>query len=166
MRQSAELNESVLAVRQNVVAAALSQLGTQDPLKYWRGVLPDTFNEFQLELYAKSRDWCGGFALWCLKEAGLASDITWQDGRGFCYELTMTTEPKPGDVAYFAHPYQHHAIVESYDRQTGVLVSIDGNQGAPTVPGTKITAVSERERRATQATAFYSIESLIQTVPG
>jgi hypothetical protein len=132
-----------------VVSAALGELGQQDAKKYWSNVLPHQ------TVYPK--DWCGGFALWALHQAGLATDTDWAIGKGFCYELPMTMHPEPGDIAYFDQPYQHHAIVVSLDGDT--LTTVDGNQPGQTV--------RERQRsvRASKP-AFYSIAPLLPVTVG
>lgn len=137
--------------RQRVVDAARSQIGPQDPAKYWGETMP-SLSPAQVAQYAQSRAWCGGFALWAIKQAGIAPDLNWVDGKGFCYQLPTTRDPQPGDVAYFDQPYQHHAIVVNVDG--GTLYTIDGNQARNTV--------AERTRSVSSATAFYSIQPLIQ----
>lgn len=131
--------------RIKVVRAAASQLGVQNPDKYWALVQPGLVNS--------GKAWCGGFALWALKQAGLALNTPWQIGKGFTEVngLPRTKNPQPGDIAYFDQPYQHHAIVTSNDGQT--VNTIDGNQAGNTV------AVKTRPLSA--ATAYYSIQPFI-----
>ena len=136
--------------RIKVVKAAASQLGVQDPDKYWSVVNPGLVNS--------GKAWCGGFALWALKQAGLALDTFWHtnanhEGYGFAevYRLPKTKSPLPGDIAYYDQPYQHHAIVTAND---GVTVStIDGNQAGNTV--------ATKTRPLSSATAYYSIEPFL-----
>lgn len=52
--------------RIRVVKAAASQLGVQNADKYWALVNPG--------LVGSGKAWCGGFALWALKQAGLAAN--------------------------------------------------------------------------------------------
>ena len=129
--------------RTAVLRAALSEIGVQQPSKYWSEVLPAA--------PGFSGAWCGGFALWALKQAGLAQDIQWEVGRGFCYRLSQTNDPKPGDIVYIDQPYQHHAILLGISGDT--VRTVDGNQKGETV------AIRERPRRS--ISAFYSIDSLI-----
>lgn len=126
-----------------VLEAARGEIGIQDPQKYWADVLPEHpgFNG----------DWCGGFALWAIRQAGIAPNIHWEIGKGFCYRLPITHDPKPGDVAYFDKPYQHHAIVESVGEY--MVTTIDGNQ-----PGSQVV---RRTRPLDKVTAFYSIDPLL-----
>lgn len=142
----AEINSE----RLRVLEIAQGEIGKQDPTKYWEEVLPlsDRGKGFR-------GAWCGGFALWCLKQAGLAPNLDWAIGRGFCYRLRATNAPKPGDVAYIDQPYQHHALVVEVmgDR----VHTIDGNQLGSTVKAT--------DRPRSKITAFYSIESLLTPEP-
>jgi hypothetical protein len=136
--------------RIKVVKAAASQLGVQNPDKYWSVVNPG--------LVASGKAWCGGFALWALKQAGLAPTAFWHtnanhEGYGFAevYSLPKTHSPLPGDIAYYDQPYQHHAIVTAND---GVTVStIDGNQAGNTV--------AVKTRPLSSATAYYSIQPFL-----
>lgn len=136
--------------RIRVVKAAASQLGVQDPDKYWALVNPGLVNS--------GKAWCGGFALWALKQAGLALHTVWHtnanhEGYGFAevYKLPRTKNPLPGDIAYYDQPYQHHAIVTANDGQT--VSTIDGNQAGNTV--------ATKSRPLSAATAYYSIEPFI-----
>lgn len=88
--------------------------------------------------------------MWVLREANLTSG-KWVMGKGFASKLPQTKLPEPGDVAYFEH-LQHHAIVE-HILPNGALVTIDGNQ-----PG---ESVRRRERHRGDATAFFSIQPLV-----
>jgi len=136
-------NEFQLDVRHRVLFNATQEIGPQDPKKYWADVIP--------EHPGFSGEWCGGFTLWALHQAGIARDISWEMGKGYCYRLPITDDPKPGDIAYFDQPFQHHAIVESVSGN--VLTTIDGNQ-----PG---NTVARRVRPRDSATTFYSIEPLL-----
>lgn len=133
----------VEGIRQTILSVASNEIGPQDPKKYWLDVIP--------EHPGFSGAWCGGFTLWVLHQAGVAKDISWEMGKGYCYRLPITNSPLPGDIAYFDQPYQHHAIVESIDGN--VLNTIDGNQ-----PG---NTVARRTRPRDTVTAFYSIEPLL-----
>ena len=129
--------------RQEIVDIAKAEIGQQDPQKYWEDVIPGV-SDFH-------GAWCGGFTLWALHQAGVAKGVNWTIGKGYCYQLPITTDPQPGDIAYFDQPYQHHAIVVS--NENGKLVTVDGNQ-----PG---NTVKLRERESDSPTAFYSIEPLL-----
>ncbi len=138
-------------LRQLVVEAARSQIGEQDPDQYWAVVQP------QLMGNPKGISWCGGFALWALKQAGLAADLVWHIGRGFAevYRLPKVKVPEPGDIAYYDQPFQHHAVVDRVEGDT--VFTIDGNQS----PG---ESVLPRERNLKAATAYYSIQPLLDKV--
>ena len=137
--------------RAQVVSIAASQVGLQNPDNYWKVVCPPLCGN------AHTISWCGGFALACLHQAGL-TDKMWTIGHGFLLTppaFGTTKDPKPGDIAYFNQPFQHHAIVaEIVD---GKLITIDGNQGAPE------ERVARRERvLATCGATFYSIAPLVE----
>jgi hypothetical protein len=131
------LSTPAMYKRAEVVSIARTEIGKRDAAKYWEGVLPSG------PPYPKH--WCGGFALWVLRTAGLAPDVPWGIGRGFCYRLPITNHPQIGDIAYFDQPYQHHAVVvEVSDRG---LVTVDGNQSGETVAervGKSRSAVANR----------------------
>ena len=131
--------------RAAVVKAAMGEVGSNDIQKYWSAAAPGA-------LIAKGTSWCGGFALWALKQVGLATNIFWEFGKGFLYHLPITHSPQPGDIAYVAQPYQHHAVVESANTDGTVnLINGNGEGGKVSLSKTPMSHV----------TAFYSIEPLI-----
>lgn len=135
--------ETLPGPRARVVSVAMGEVGPQDSAKYWAGVLPATYHgEYPT-------DWCGGFALWVLKQAGLAPNMVWEVGRGFCYKLPQTTAPEPGDIAYF-QTNQHQAVIVEVGGPS--ITTVDGNQRG-------FVRVIKRPRGA--ATAFYSVAPLI-----
>lgn len=145
-----ETGEAIDA-RRRVLAVAETQLGDQDPDKYWSLVCPELMGN------PHKVAWCGGFALWCLREAGLCEWpwVVWKGPgtpSGFLYRLLPTRDPKPGDIAYFDH-LQHHAIVRSVSG--GFVDTIDGNA----LPAPR-EGVVEKTHPVTGCT-FYSIASLI-----
>lgn len=137
--------------RERVVQLAMAELehGDHTGRKYW------------LDVYGPPphpRHWCGAFALWCLRAAGLC-DWTWRASVGFLYvdddgkrsatpRLPITTTPEPGDVAYY-QAKQHYAIVSHIDGDN--VVTIDGNQ-----PDIRL-----RERKLGAAEAYFSIRELV-----
>lgn len=137
-----------LTGRAAVVAAAVSQIGNTDPALYWLDTLPGGTDP-------GDADWCGAFALWCLHRARLAQDWQWEIGSGFLlstvhHSLPTTTEPKPGDIAYFDHN-QHEAIVEAVSPSGVSLINGNGSGGAVTRSTEPRSAV----------TAFFSIAPLL-----
>lgn len=134
------------SARARVVAIALAELGEQNPDKYWSVVCPAFIG------HAHDKAWCGGFALWCLRQAGLC-DWDWINGKGFLYRLPSVSLPEPGDVAYFAKG-AHHAIVQS--ASSGLVYTIDGN--SMLAPREGVTAKS---RKIVDVTCFYSIRDLV-----
>ena len=129
-----------MSTRARVVEIASAEVGLSDAAKYWAGV----------GLHAPyPPHWCGGFALWCLRQAGL-TDWDWVIGKGFLWRLRRTTDPQPGDIGYVDQPFQHHFVVEQADRHT--IGSIDGNQGKPGV---------QRRSRAAGKHTYFSIASLL-----
>lgn len=146
-----ETGEAIDA-RASVVACAKTELGERDPDKYWHIVQP---------LLVGNRhtiSWCGGFALWTLVVTELCAWkwTIYKGGNspsGFLYRLKRTTDPHPGDMAYF-HKGQHHAIVGERDGDD--LLTIDGNSMRFPKEG-----VTQNERKLSEVTAFYSIVTLI-----
>jgi len=130
--------------RDRVVELAVGELGLSDASKYWRDVLTSG--------PPYPPHWCGAFALWCVRQAGL-TDWHWQIGKGFLWRLKRTATPEPGDIGYVDQPFQHHFVVVEADRHT--IGSVDGNQGHPGV---------QARSRATGKHSYYSIASLLRTV--
>jgi hypothetical protein len=110
------------------------------------GAGPDLFCEPNM----RGSAWCGQFALYVLRAAGL-TDWAWEVGRGFAWRLPRTANPEPGDIAYIDQPYQHHAIVVRAD--TREIWTIDGNSD-----GGK---VASKSRPRSDFSAFYSIAPLV-----
>lgn len=132
--------------RDRVVGAATSQLGVTDARAFWKDVLPPGTPESS---YPK--DWCGAFALWCLHQAGLGLDLSWQVGMGFLQNLPTTQTPQKGDIAYFTNN-EHHAVVT--DVNLGVLDEVGLINGNGTA-GAVSSSISGN------AEAYYSIQPLI-----
>lgn len=134
-----------LGLRDAIARVARAEVGTQDARKYWAVVLPGSPERDY------PRSWCGAFAMWCINE-GAGLQLTWaSSGRGFIFTpADITHDPQPGDVAYFAQPFQHHAVVEQISGLT--LFTIDGNQA-----GGKVAARTRRTKDA----VYYSIERFL-----
>lgn len=131
--------------RTRLVEIARAELGKSDAKVYWRDALGSTW------VGPFPPHWCGAFALWCLRQAGL-TDWRWEVGKGFLWRLARTTDPQPGDIGYVDQPFQHHFVVERADRHT--LSSIDGNQGKPGV---------QRRSRAAGKHTYFSIAALLES---
>lgn len=142
-------------IRDRIVEIAEAEIGAQAKgservYQYWRDVLPPEWSDAQVRLYAKSKEWCGGFALWCLRAAGIAQDVHWKDGVGFIgpARLKPTRTPSRGDIGVKHHPFAHHWVFKyEYD---GWLHGIGGN-----TPGVK-----EQRFRKDEVTV-YSIGPLL-----
>ena len=140
------------AMRNRIVAQAVSQIGVTDPSPYWL----DAFGSVPSSKLA----WCGVFALWVLRMVGLTSRM-WVTGKGFLYVddaghstakpyLPIVKTPAMGDIAYFDKPFQHYAIVEEVDGDTVHLVA--GN--TPNVGRQKTTLSSGKA-------VFFSVAPLL-----
>lgn len=132
-----------------IVQKAMAEEGSNDTKKYWDQAAPGT-------TIAKGTSWCGAFALWVLKQAGLALNWFWSFGKGgnygFLYKLPITHTPQPGDIAYVAQPYQHHAVVHTVNPD-GTVNLINGNG-----TGGKVSLSTTPK---SHITAFYSVEPLV-----
>ena len=115
------------------------------PAVYWADVLPPGTEP--------PKDWCAAFVLWAYHRAGLGRAIKQYPVLGFVGPagLKPTSSPLPGDIVYLAEPFQHHAMLVSYDPATGMVTTIDGNQ-----PGIK-----PQVRFKSSNMSFYSIEPLV-----
>lgn len=143
--------------RARVVAAALSQVGQSDPQKYWAEVAPGV-------VVQKGTDWCGGFALWALHQAGLALDRKWIFGKGFILvgpkPLPTTRSPIAGDILY-ANKNQHQAIVSAVNGDVVSLVNGNGTGGRVSVS----TLSKAAHLAGNPNNAFFSIQRLIDELP-
>lgn len=153
-------------IRQRIVEIARAEIGpsgkgSKKVVAYWRDVLPPSWNDAQVKQYS-SKEWCGGFTLWCLHQAGVARDTYWKDGLGYLEvkRLPKTRDPKPGDIAYFPAPFQHHAIVERL--ANGGLHTIDGNSLEK--KGAFANGVWPKHRPFPHGAIFYSIDPLLRGV--
>lgn len=132
--------------RTRVLRAARSRLGASDASEFWADTLPG------MPSSSWPADWCGAFVLWALHQAGLARGLSWQIGSGFLIpNLAQTSDPKPGDVAYFDHN-QHEALIESI-KPDGTLTLLNGNGD-----GGKVT---ESTVPRSAVTAFFSLDRLL-----
>ena len=101
--------------------------------------------------------WCGIFCLAMLHRAGLAKDVKWKLGSGFCErELKRVRRPEPGDIAVYGAPNWHHAIVTAVDESKSTFDSIDGNQGHP------VTIKARQGVSLRKPFAFYSITKFVE----
>ncbi len=136
--------------RKAVVDAALSKLGATNGNEFWADTLPGV----PPSDYPK--DYCGGFALWAIHQAGLGLNLDWKIGSGFLIpNLSQTKNPKPGDIAYFAHN-EHHAVVRDVSNGSVGLINGNGAGGQVTQSIAPMSTV----------TAFFSLEKLLETNPG
>lgn len=133
--------------RLRVAQYAQSQLGRSDASPYWADTLPGTPPS------GYPKDWCGGFALWALHQAGLGKNLNWIIGVGFLDKLSTTQNPQVGDIAYFDNN-QHHAVV--------VAVNADGTVSLVNGNGTG-GAVSASVVPRSHVAGFYSIASLLDS---
>jgi len=149
-----DLKPKVIDRRELVAHYARRELGRKDVIAYWSVAFGATSGG------VTRLAWCGVFALWALKKAGL-TDAVWVIGRGFLRDLKLpTTEsPKVGDVAYF-RANQHHAIVvgerDVFGERHVELINGNGTGGVVTASISPVSAV----------TAFYSIEPLVKKATG
>lgn len=137
------------AFRARVVEAARSEVGKRELAKYFADAAPQYIGQ------SPPPEWCGIFALWCLHQAGLAKSKTWKTGLGFLETsppLPKTSDPKPGDIAYYTK-FQHQAVVLK-NNGDGTTENANGNGsgGVVTIGRPQIA----------DAHAFYSIAKLIQ----
>lgn len=138
-----------MSYRSDAVRSALKEWREHPngcPDLYWREVLPPDRLPFE-------GNWCGAFALRSLKKAGLAKDLSWIVSFGFIgpERLPIVEKPLPGDLLVIPEPFQHQALIVSYEPTTGMVTSIDGN-----VPG-----IAPKVRFKTSNMQFYSIQPLI-----
>jgi hypothetical protein len=98
---------------------------------YFNEAAPSLWSDDVVCYYDGNEDdlpsWCGIFALWALRCAGVRVG-TWVMGSGISAVsgLRPTHDPQPGDVGYF-EAHQHHCIVAAVDGDA--ISTIDGNSG-------------------------------------
>jgi len=144
---------SAEAVRQRVVQAANGEVGQKRLEVYFADAAP--------QYVGRHAEWCGIFALWALHQAGLARSVQWKTGLGFVEvehadgpegrDFPRTTNPQPGDVAYYSEPYQHHAVVARVHGDQVDLINGNGSGGV----------VSLSTGPLAKATAYYSIQKYV-----
>jgi hypothetical protein len=140
--ESDETESDDMTKRKKVVEYALAQEGKSDPSVYWDGILPDKKQP--------PKDWCGALALKSLHVAGV-TNVKWKRGLGFLAvnNLPITSDPLPGDIAYFTEN-QHQAVVIDVNPETGLVELINGNSTNG--------EVVKNKRRIDEVHAFYSIQ--------
>ncbi len=147
-----------MSIRDRVIEIAEVEIGpqakgSQRVFEYWRDTLPATWTDAQVRLYAKTKEWCGGFTLFCLHSAGVAKDVFWKDGIGYLgpAKLKPTRTPSLGDIGVKPIPFAHHWVFKhEYD---GWFYGIGGN-----TPGVK------EQRFRKDEVSVYSIQPLIDAV--
>lgn len=127
--------------RKQIVKIAQKEIGLARTKVYWLDTLE----------YDADKEWCGSFILWVYHQAKIGLGIKWIPGVGFLDKLSITFNPKIGDVAYF-DKNQHQALISKID---GEMISLINGNGWNGVVSTSITHRSN-------ITAFYSIERLIK----
>lgn len=131
---------------------ALSQVGKKDSVPYLLDALTPQGKNDVFPDKVDTIEWCGIFALWALRKAGLTNWL-WELGKGFLMSLPQTVDPKPGDLGY--SDKQHHSIIESIEGD--MVHSIDGNSWNG--------QVQRNSRPRSFYRAFFSIAPLVGEVP-
>jgi hypothetical protein len=145
-----EESEPVSDIRAKVVSYAESHEGSSDSDYFWSDAL-DSGPPYP-------KDWCGAFVLSSLHSAGLATDRRWAVGLGLeatLPKLERTTDPKPGDIAYFTAK-QHVAIV----------LHVDGNEVSLANGNSTGNKVVLNVKPKSAVTTFYSIQPYVDALEG
>jgi len=156
------------ALRARVVKAALGEpdKAPRVPI-YWLSALG-----YRPSAEALSKDWCGIFILWALHEAGLTQNVKWTVGEGFISSehLPITSDPKPGDIAYFTMN-QHMALVRAVGseplamRRIGFLSQAQGSKLSAQIQlingNGNFGYITQSTVDKNGVTAFYSIQPFI-----
>lgn len=111
--------------------------GTKKTITYLEGVQIPTYRVPQ-KSKPSGASWCGIFATWVLRRAGL--HVFWDPFNGISGQVKYTTGNEgfaPGDVVVFHGDEKHHAIVVNenlriYDGDDS-LDTINGNSGAQSI---------------------------------
>lgn len=129
--------------RQGIADIAENEIGSKQKAKYWSKVLDGKKQP--------SHSWCGAFALWVLRTAGV-TDWTYDPNGSWFLQLNTTAKPEPGDIAWFDDTRHVGVVVKtSTDGRYVRLVDGAGTGGA----------VSTRTIPTSKATSYLSIGSLL-----
>jgi hypothetical protein len=137
-------------LRARIVELAVAELKNDKPDDYWKDVSHSG--------RSLSKFWCQAFWLSMLRRAGVALDVRCETGKGAehimrkaGYKFPYVVRPMPGDLAFFAKPLQHHALVERVDGNIATLINGNGEGG-------KVTRTTKLLGRVS---LFYSIDDLL-----
>ena len=92
--------------------------------------------------------WCGIFALWAIKAAGMPVG-TWKTGGGMGqvsgFRGILPGSIGPGDVGFVAKPFQHHFLIDQVFVEGGIrmVTTIEGNSSPSSNFSFKTRRVSE-----------------------
>lgn len=150
-----EYNESVQVEEANIIEAAKKELEVSEEniggYKYK--------NWFDMDA-----NWCAMFVSWCANECGYieagimpkTASVAEMQRWYISHELYQTKEsgyvPKQGDIIIFKNGASHVGIVTSYDAETKMITTIEGNTGSSeTAVYHKGSRVKERKYSLTNA---------------
>lgn len=116
----------------DIVEVAKTQLG------YTEGSSKD--NKYGATFGVNNADWCAFFVSWCAKEAGISTSIIKRQGIASPFSKYFNIPnthgsskdyfPKPGDLVFYAQDggsHYHVGIVETVNKSTGKITTIEGN---------------------------------------
>ena len=116
----------------DIVEVAKTQLG------YTEGSSKD--NKYGATFGVNNADWCAFFVSWCAKEAGISTSIIKRQGIASPFSKYFNIPnthgssedyfPKPGDLVFYAQDggsHYHVGIVETVNKATGKITTIEGN---------------------------------------
>ncbi len=129
--------ESIVAIARSMIGKVKSKQSAGGDLRYGYDLLLEIFKVSAPGVWSedvikymkyKLPSWCGIFATYCIKKAGINIG-NWQMGKGVSAygTLKQTSTPQSGDIGYIDKPFQHHCIVSKVDGD--MIESIDGNSG-------------------------------------
>lgn len=109
--------------------------------------------------YWRGTSWCGIFAVWAWRQAGL--DAKWGYGPMLGgVNLPTSTDLDfllPGDIVLMKGKENHHAMVAGISADGKEFLTVDGNSGDPTGGQTILHKRSERAEVA----GFYSVDTVM-----
>jgi hypothetical protein len=152
-----------MTVRDRILEVAAGKIGnygkgSPEVEAIWREVLDDTVSDAAIKDFAKHNEWCGGFVLSCLRQAGV-TDAHWKIGQGFVLN-TLTAraaikQPQPGDIGIrqgtAPHLVYHHFFVERYN----------GPEDWDSIDGNSPFCARHHHTSLDPTTIFYSIATLL-----